>query len=151
MKQVRAIDFDIVKEPWNKYEIQDGSVLKIRTILMKVERILENKQFKFNMETQTLTVIHAGSDLKGKPNPKPVSNLEIQQAIEKPNMRYNTIAQEFNEYALDDGTMIKIYTHVTNISRSTLKNKSGDPIYSVMSSNQVDIRPSKQYGNIART
>lgn len=151
MTKVRAIDFDIVKEPWNQYEIQDGSILKIRTVLMKVERALEDKQFKFNMDTQNLTVIHAGSGLKGNPNPKPVSNSEIEKTIEKPNMRYNTIAQEFNEYALDDGTMIKIYTNVTNISRSALKNSSGDPVYLIMSSNQVDIRPSKQYGEMTRT
>lgn len=151
MTNIRTIDFDIRKEPWNQYEIHDGSILKIRTILMKVERVaINNKEFKFNMETQTLPVIHAANDLKGSPNPKPVLNSEITKAIEVPNMRYNTKSQEFNEYYLDDGTTIKIYTNVTDISRSRLKNRSGDPIYSITTSNQVDIRPSTQYGGMAR-
>ena len=36
-------------------------------------------------------------------------------------MHYDTLSQEFNEYHLDDGTKIKIFTNVTTISRTTLK------------------------------
>ena len=39
MVKIRSIDFEIIKEPWNKYQISDGSILRTRTILKKVERI----------------------------------------------------------------------------------------------------------------
>lgn len=145
MAGIRAIEFEILKEPWNKYEIQDGSTLKIRTILKKVERIKNENQVKFNIDVHTLTVIHANPKLKGNPNKRSISPAEIQKTIEKRDMRYNTLAQEFNEYQLDDGVKIKIYTNVTNISRSSLKERTGDPLYSVQASNQIDIKPPTNY------
>lgn len=60
-------------------------------------------------------------------------------------MRYDTLYQEFNEYILDDGTKIKIYTNVTSIDRSKLFNREGDPIYNVTSSNQINIKASSRY------
>lgn len=146
MPDVRAIEFEIIKEPWNKYEIQDNSVLKTRTILKKVERVINGDQIGFNIDAQTLTVIHADPTLKGAPNNRPITKEELQKSIDKHDMRYSTLAQEFNEYDLDDGTKIKIFTNVTSISRSTLKDRTGDPIYNVQSSNTVEIKPSSHYG-----
>ena len=54
------------------------------------------------------------------------------------------MAHEFNEYMLDDGTKIKIYTNVTNISRTSLKDRTGDPVYFIESSGQVEIKRQKQ-------
>lgn len=63
--------------------------------------------------------------------------------MEIDDMRYDSLAQEFNEYLLDDGTKIKIHPNIICISRSSLKDVHGDPIYSVLSSNQVWIKPAK--------
>ena len=32
----KSIDFDVLKEPWNKYELKDGSTLKTKFVLKKV-------------------------------------------------------------------------------------------------------------------
>ncbi len=68
------------------------------------------------------------------------------RTIEKRDIRYDTISQEFNEYVLDDGTKIKIYTNVTSIDRSRLHDVNGDPVYNIETSNQMEIKPSNQYG-----
>lgn len=145
MVDIRSIDFEIIKEPWNKYQISDNSVLKTRTILKKVERVTEGDKISFTVDAQTLTVLHADSALKGAPTNRPITKQEIQTSIDKEDMRYDTLSQEFNEYSLDDGTKIKIYTNVTKISRTTLRDNKGDPIYSVDSSIQMEIKPSSQY------
>lgn len=65
---MRSIDFDIIKEPWNKYQISDGSVLKVRTILMSVERVMNDNIPTFHVNANTLTVINVDQALKGTPN-----------------------------------------------------------------------------------
>lgn len=145
MTNIRSIDFEIIKEPWNKYQVSDNSVLRTRTILKKVERVIDGKKISFTMDAQTITVIDADPALKGTPNKNPVTPQEAQASIEKDDMRYDTLAQEFNEYLLDDGTKIKIYTNVTRISRSSLKDAKGDPVYNVSSSNSIEIKPSAHY------
>lgn len=145
MVKIRSIDFEIIKEPWNKYQISDGSILRTRTILKKVERITDGDKISFTMDAQTLTVIDADESLKGTPSKKISTRNELLKSIDKPDIRYDTLAQEFNEYVLDEGTKIKIFTNVTGISRTTLKDAKGDPVYSVQSSNTIEVKPSNQY------
>lgn len=145
MTNSKPIDFEVVKEPWNKYQIQDNSILKTRTILKKVERLTDGDKISFNIDAQTITVIYADSPLKGIANPEPVSKQELEKTIDKPDMRYDTLEQDFNEYDLDDGTKMKIFTHVSSITRTTSRDKSGDPIYMVQSSSSLEIKLGEQY------
>ncbi len=75
--------------------------------------------------------------MRGDANPNQISNDEIVKSIEIEDMSYDSLAQESNEYLLDDGTKIKIHANITSISRSSLKDAHGDPIYSVQSANQM--------------
>lgn len=145
MAIVRSIDFNIIKEPWNKYQIKDNSILKTRTILKKVDRITKGNEISFTMDAQTLTVIYSDPVLKGIPNTQKITNDDIVKSIDMPDIGYDTLSQEFNEYFLDDGTKIKIFTNVTSISRTTLKDAKGDPIYHIQSTNTIEIKPSGQY------
>ncbi len=51
-------DFNIVREDWNKYQLEDETILKIRIILNKVwvgEKQSEgNIPFTFNFDTKTM-------------------------------------------------------------------------------------------------
>ena len=145
MANTRSIDFEIIKEPWNKYQLSDNSILKTRTILKKIDRVMEGNKISFTMDAQTLTVIYADPALKGTPASHKITDSDIMKSIEKPDMRYDTIGQEFNEYHLDDGTKIKIFTNVTNVSRTMLKDPSGDPVYSVKSASTIEVKPANQY------
>lgn len=141
MDEERPIEFEILKEPWNKYRLRDNSVLKIRTILKSVRCIAQKNEMQYLVDTQSLTVVHADPALRGIPNPNHISNDEILKNTEAENMNYASLAHESNEYQLNDGTRIKIRNNVTGISRSSLKDRYGDPIYSVLSSNRVWIEP----------
>lgn len=59
MAEERSIEFEIIKEPWNKYPLQDNSVLKTRTILKSVGRIIRKSKVQYLVDAQDLTVIHA--------------------------------------------------------------------------------------------
>lgn len=145
MTQSRLINFEIIKEPWNKYQTADNSVLMIRTILTKVDRATVDGKPTFRVSTQQIIVTDVDPSLKGTPSTISHSLEDIKGSFEKEDMRYDTLSQEFNEYILDDGSKIKIYTNVTGISRSRLYDSSGNPIYSVDWSHQTEIRASQQY------
>ena len=141
MDEERLIEFEILKEPWNRYQLHDNSVLKTRIILKSVRRITQKNETQYLVDTQSLTVVHADPALRGIPNPNQISNDEILKNIEVEGVNYDSLVQDSNEYRLDDGTKIKICNNVTGISRSSLKDRYGDPIYSVLSSNRVWIEP----------
>ena len=143
MAETRSIEFEIIKEPWNKYQLQDNSVLKTRTVLKDIRRRTENNQIEYFIDAQILTVVRVSPDLKGSVNSKPILNDEVIKNIDLDDMRYDSMAQDSNEYLLDDGTKIKMHTNITSISRSKLRDSHGDPIYSIQSSNQILVKPSK--------
>jgi hypothetical protein len=41
-RKVEELDFEIVREDWNEYQLTDGSYMKIKTIVKKVYWILDN-------------------------------------------------------------------------------------------------------------
>ena len=41
-RKVEEMDFDIVKEDWNEYQLSDGTFLKTKSILTKVYWILDS-------------------------------------------------------------------------------------------------------------
>ena len=143
----KPIDFDIVKEPWNKYSLKDGSTLKTRFILKKVfvKRLSELKAH-FGFDGQNLSVITCADDLKGESDKKAYSPIEIKKAIDK-EIRYDTVLEEWNEYLIDDGTQIRLKTTVTNVNRSTLYDNTGDRIYLVDTNVIMNIKRPKPLDN----
>lgn len=142
----RAVDFEILKEPWNKYEIADGSIVKTRFVLKKVEiqNLAENKS-NFNIDGQNLSVVYTNPELKGTPTNLLYSPIEIKNSVVKDELRYNTLAEEWNEYLLDDGTRLRLKSTVTKVSRTSKYDKFGDPIYLVDSNAIMEIKRPKQY------
>jgi len=47
-RKVEEIDFEIVKEDWNEYQLIDGTYMKLKTIVQKILWVLDdegNRQF----------------------------------------------------------------------------------------------------------
>lgn len=139
-ENVREYDFDIVREPWNKYELSDGTTLKTRIILQKVVRRQQGERTGYGTMTQNLQIVFAPRERKGTPSNQTYSQQELQTSVEQ-EVRYTTTAEEWNEYAVDDGSRIRFHMTVTRISRTSKFDSNGDPIYLVDSSIIGDISP----------
>ncbi len=141
----KEIDFEVLREPWNKYSLTDGSYIKSRYILTKVKKVEPFGEIKgkVGVEGRTVTVpYNVPLTLKGVPNMKKYSSNELKEAIDE-EIRYSTISEEWNEYIVDDGTRIRIKDTVTNITRIKLKDRNGDPIYIVSHSTLVQVKPTR--------
>ncbi len=136
--------FEIIKEPWNLYQISDNSFLRARTILKKIERITNDNKNIFGIDAQTITAVDVDSSLRETPSVKPVSKHELERYVEEDDMNYDTLFQEATQYRLDDGTKIKIFTSITKISRTSLRDARGDPVYNTIFSSGVKIESPDQ-------
>jgi len=146
MSTEREIDFEVLREPWNKYELEDGAYIKSRYILTKFKQSGPDKQgrIKIGIDGQTITVVYnAPQSLKGTPFTGRYSPQEIKEAIEK-EVSYKVISEEWNEYITENGSKIRIKDDVIRISRTRLKDKNGDPIYFVEHSTLVHGTPPKR-------
>jgi hypothetical protein len=54
------------------------------------------------------------------------------------------MAEEWNEYMLEDGTRVRIKSTLTKVSRTDKFNIKGEPIYLVEGSNMLEIKSPKR-------
>jgi len=140
----KYLDFEIVKEPWNKYSLKDGSKLKTRVILQYAWFFEKDKKKNYSVSIQNMTIMMCDSDLQGPKNETKYTNEQIQKNIDVEDCRYDTIGYEANEYILDDTTRILIHSNITKISRTKLYKKNGDRMYLVDLQASITITPPKQ-------
>jgi hypothetical protein len=68
LSKITPIDFDIVKEPWNKYELNDNTIVKVRQVLTRVLKKVEGDKTSYSLAGQTLTAVLIPENLKGQPD-----------------------------------------------------------------------------------
>jgi len=140
----RYLDFEVVKEPWNKYSLRDGSKLKTRVMLKSAWYLEKDGKKNYTVDIQNTIVMMCDPSLQGSPGQAEFSNEQIRKNIEVEDSRYDTIAYEANEYILDDNTRILIHSNITRIARTKLFDPNGDRIYVVESNASMMITPPKQ-------
>ncbi len=132
MAEIRNyLDFEIVKEEWNKYSLSDSSKLKTRVMLKSAWFTEKDKIKNYGFDIQNNSVMMCDPSLQGEKNQTKYTKEQLQQNIDVDSCRSTTIAYESNEYLLDDGTKILIHSNLGKISRTKLFNQIGDRIYHV--------------------
>lgn len=131
MNTSKNLDFEVLKERWGKYTLDDGSTLKIRFILTNVRTFKENEKIRYNTTIQNIQTIYAGDRLMGKPDLTVFTIETLQKNIEKNDLSFDPIEIPSNEYLLDNGTKLKAFAQVIRIDRTSCKNSLGEPIYMV--------------------
>lgn len=140
----KYLDFEIVKEPWNKYSLRDGSKLKTRVVVKSAWFIEKDGKKNYSIDMENITVVMCDPSLQGAPNQTKWTPADYQKNIDVEDCRYDTIGYEANEYILDDTTRILIHSNITKLSRSKLYNKDGDRIYNVGLQVSATVTPPKQ-------
>ena len=128
------LDFTVSREDWCRYDLSDGSILKVKLIATKIRK----KNSTYNVDVQNIIVVL--SNERDQPDSKAYSPLELQQSITH-DLRYTIIIQDWNEYVVDDGANIKVQPIVTKVAKTSKFDLHGDPIYLVNVQGNVVIEP----------
>ena len=133
------LDFDVIREPWNKYQILDGAVLKTKIVITRIQKQqTDQNKSNYSFDMQALLIIL--SDERGKPDPKNYSPAELQAAVIKDDLRYTIISEEWNEYVVDDGARLRLKSTVTRVGKTSLCDGAGIPQYWVELNNITQVK-----------
>ncbi len=140
-KNMIFLDFKIEQEDWNKYRLADGSLLKLKYVLMDVSmeasieellsRIKPGKEANLALDTKsrTLHVVQPSYKLRGKPDSKKYSAEELKEAIIEEDIDFETVKATWNLYLMDNGIRIKTRVNPISISKTDKFNQKGIPVY----------------------
>ena len=137
-----VLDFNVVKEFWDVYDLNDGTKLKNRVILTGVKKLninsididndgKSNKSNEYEFDFQSIQSFIFSEKSKGNPhtNTYKKQELDASYTIEVP---YSAVSEKWNEYTVnDDGTKLKLKSTVTDVKKSNIFLQNGDPIYNV--------------------
>jgi hypothetical protein len=137
-----VLDFKVVKEFWDVYDLNDGTKLKNRVILTGVKKLNSNsintgnndkndKNNEYEFDFQSIQSFIFSEKSKGNPHTNfyKKEELDTSYKIEVP---HSVTSEKWNEYTVkDDGTRIKLKSTVTDFKKSNIFLQNGDPIYNV--------------------
>jgi hypothetical protein len=122
------IDFEVKKEPWNLYKIEDGSLIKFKLVLV---RVMPNKSDpkKYLLNTANVIGVQSPRELRGAPAP-PSANGTYDD-LEKKDLDFEVIKENWSEYKLKDGNTLRIKSVIISIDKTKSFGDNGEPIYAV--------------------
>ena len=134
-----VLDFKVVKEFWDVYDLNDGTKLKNRVILTGVKKLNSNsinignndKNNEYEFDFQSIQSFIFSEKSKGNPHTNFYKKEELDTSY-KIEVLHSVISEKWNEYVVkDDGTRIKLKSTVTDVKKSNIFLQNGDPIYNV--------------------
>jgi len=135
------IDFKVIKEDWNLYKLNDGTLLKTKYVLIKVRREGPDElgSPSYGLNSSNVIGIISPKKLLGPPSPA-VSPKELPSFIVEDDVEFKAIKEDWNQYALDDGTILSIKLVLVKVARTSKFDSGGDPLYLV--NTQPIVKPS---------
>lgn len=127
------MEFEIVEEGWNEYELSDGVRIKGRVFLAKIIRDPNNlKNMNFDV-TQPKWSIYAPVELRGPPSTELLKDSQRQNACDKYNVHIDRSHEPWNVYRiLRTGQKVKIKLTIDEIIRlQDAFDPNGSPFYRV--------------------
>jgi hypothetical protein len=133
----KELDFDIVSEEWNHYTLSDGSVLRIRPIVVKIFRTEKKKpsgEPVFGFAALNIASVKVPNELR-----KASSEEEEKQTP----IDFEPVKEVWNIFTLEGGFNLKVKLVVSRVTRTAKVNEFGEPIYIIKSDNISDVEPLK--------
>ncbi len=138
-------EFNIVKEDWNTYRLEDGTILRARQLLVKITKqpMIDPEEPNMSIEmSNLLTAILPPANLRGAASAQQYGPQELSQSVVLPNMKYVTTQEVTNEYITKSGIKLLFQIASLNVARTKKFGPSGDPVYMVNAQTNVQILPS---------
>ena len=140
---VTEIPFETRGEHWNEYLVDDGSVIKLKTVTGEILRIDGEYDAEGNplylVKSTNIVTVSAPEKLR-EVRGRRLKTRYGDQSVDAIEIPFQTGGEFWSEYELKDGSAIKLKTVTTETLRiEGQKDPEGNPIYIVKSRNIVTI------------
>lgn len=126
----KEVDFKVTREDYCRYQLEDGTLLKVKMCVLKIGESLSRGPGgypKFGFQINNVVTTLVPDRLRSAPSTR-VVDLNTEPAKE---IGFTVQENEWQEYELVDGFLVRIKPVVTKIFKYDAHNGFGEPIYSV--------------------
>ncbi len=134
MKRVgntELVEFTPRKEPWGQYQLEDGTVLRLRTTITSVHLVRRGPSVQVSFGSTNQIVVWSPESIRGKPSKQKYSVDDLRKG-KLTSMMFKTEAPASAEYELRGGTIVRLETSVVQVNRAHGRfDKQGNRVYLV--------------------
>jgi len=141
-REKRFLEFEVEEEPWNIYDLRDGTRLKTKFILVTVLQEPASKGFSLGFTSKVVVGAMPPQELMGKPS-EPSTGKELESSVVEEDIEFTTVREGWNRYKLENGIVLKIKNVLVQVSRTNRYDSKGVPIYIVNSGAIVKMKVPK--------
>lgn len=137
----KDLDFKVLKEDWNVYGSSDGSIIKVRFVLLKVIKTTEygpDGEPVYGFASQNIIACKSPKNLMGRPTTPPPTQERL-ASEEMTEVAFTSKTENWNEYLVEDGTRLRIKLVVAKIKRTKFFDPMGYPVYNVVASTVTSV------------
>ena len=133
LKELGGLDFEVLKEEWGFYKLADGSLLRIKFVLVNVikEGVDEAGNPIYSFSWTNVVGVISPENLRGEPSTRRYSPKELTESIVEEDLEFKTLREGASIYKLEDGTILHIRPVLVMVSRTNKCDSKGMPIYLV--------------------
>lgn len=134
------LSFEVIGEPWSRFRLSDGSLLKLRWLLLKMRAIKVDPSEGHraaSFSSQLLTVIETPRKFRGPPG-APLAPDQIASHIEE-EVKVTPLSSSPSVYRFDEGRTMVVNVAPTKVFRTDAVGPDGERIYQVETLAQVGI------------
>jgi len=139
-KEYGYIAFKCLKDSWSEYLLNDKTIIKIKTMLLKVRDMEQNEQ---SLNEQNIIVTYSPKDVKGSPSNEKISIKDLAESVKNSDLEFETKVEEWSEYELENGLKIHFKPILISVSSTDKFDSYGEPVYIIQTQTLHKIIPKK--------
>lgn len=130
MDAYSLLDFKVIKEYWDEYELSDKTKLKSRVVLTGVKDSKAHPSKEYEFDFQSIQSFIFADKSRGPPHKIQYTKQELDSSYNV-DLTCSVLSEKWNEYLLSDGTKVKLKNTISDVKKSDLYLQNGDPIYNI--------------------
>ena len=130
IKKMGYVPFVTRMERPNFYRLEDGSILRVYSILNSLIMDPANPQ-NAQINAQNIMTVFVPQRLRGTPSMQVYTQADYQANMENPDMTFETLIENFNVYEVNEKNVMSVKTTVSQVGKTKLFNSVGEPVYLV--------------------
>ena len=137
----KNIEFETVREVWNKYKLENEVIIKSRFYIAQVIEVIKDNNitsYEFKMENQTSVqplVINNTTNISSSTQP---ISIDPAKDLDK-EMGFKTVNNKSQIYELEDQTFLFLYEKVNHIWSTKKHDNLGNIVYYLDFENKINI------------
>jgi hypothetical protein len=130
----KLVDFNVVRENWNAYELEDGTIIRTKPVLMNITDAepSDGDKRKLSFSTQSLVAQFSPMEVRGKTDQR-YQTEELEKYVTHPKVRFKQTKNGGDCIYETKNSLILLRQTVNQIDKTSKYNSDGMPAYIVRS------------------